>query len=265
MPLFLLVPFRALLTSRLDMELSDDIKAAIVKHALEQPTLEVCGLLIRRFNAFCIVPCPNVSPQPSKSFLMRPSDYIARLKDGTLAGYYHSHPETPEIPSEADKKVSESANLPVVIYSLVTKAFSVYEPTGKEIPLLGRRFEFGIFDCVSLFTDYYQQKLGIQISEIPRSLKFITEGMDSFHQMTLARDMVLVNEEEPRLHDLICLSLGTASGACNHLAVYTGNGQIMHQLLYRPSEEVFYGGYWKKHTVGIYRHKSLYDKSSSPR
>ena len=238
------------------LDLTEEVKAAIVNHADQEPSKEVCGLLILDSSRLYALPCPNVSPQPEKSFLMPPSAYSAHYKNGTLAGYYHSHHDLPERPSEADIKISENIKLPSVIYSRLTKQFFTYEPVGKVHPLMGRHFELGVFDCVALVEDYFTEKCGFTFKPCQRTPLDILKGMPNFHTILKERDFVLASEPIKQ-HDIICLSLGVHSGECNHLAVYSGNKRMMHQMLYRPSEEVYYGGYWQKHTVAVYRHKTL--------
>lgn len=239
------------------MELTPEVSAAIVKHAESRPALEVCGLLICDSSGFYALPLDNVSPTPSKSFLMRPRAYFEYFKNDTLKGYYHSHHDTDEKPSEADIKVSEGSCLPCIIYSRVTQRFSVYTPNGKTVPLIGRHFELGIFDCFSLVEDYYQQNLGITLGAFERRPRDLMEGRSDVHQQALKLGFKLVTDESDQPHDLICMSLGTPKGDINHVAIRTSKFRILHQLLYRPSEEVYYGGYWLKHTLAVYRHSSL--------
>ncbi len=101
----------------------------IIRYAETAHPRECCGVLIRDLSGLKAVPLPNVAPDCQNAFLMAPSAYLPYLKDGTLLGYYHSHPSGDERLSEADKKISEAAGLPVTVYSTQTKKFNKYEPT----------------------------------------------------------------------------------------------------------------------------------------
>ena len=227
----------------------------IAQLAESNPTVEVCGVLKRAINDFDVVPLDNIAPKPGNTFQMRPSDYAPYYRDGSIAGYFHSHPHTDEKPSQTDIRMSESLQLPCVIYSLQTKRFFTYTPNGAKTPLLERQFSFGVLDCFSLVEDYYSQVLNISLAPVPREYKDMIEGIRDM--TSLMRERNLVQVDSPKLHDIICMSVGVSSGACNHLGVHVGGSRMLHQLLNRKSEYVPYGGYWAKNTLFYARHKSL--------
>lgn len=112
-----------------------DTHNEIVQHAREGKPHEVCGVLggkrdggsgevgyVRRVE--------NVSETPRVNYLMEPEDQLEAIDEVEDSGYdvvgfYHSHPEGPEQPSETD---AERANWPghsYVIVSLGTEEPSV--------------------------------------------------------------------------------------------------------------------------------------------
>jgi proteasome lid subunit RPN8/RPN11 len=234
----------------------DTFEQTIIDHALRDAPRECCGVVIRDSSGLKAIPLPNVSPTPQNAFLIEPSAYLEYLKNETLVEYYHSHVVTDEKPSEADIHISEACGFPARIYSLASKQFSVYVPKGYVTPLEGRQFQFGVFDCVSLVSDYYQTVLGIELKPIPRTIANLMQGSSSLTEQLTEIGFQLV-ERPPRLHDLICMSVGTSNGLCNHFGVYLGNKTILHQLMNRPSCKTLYSGYWEKHTVFIARHIQL--------
>jgi proteasome lid subunit RPN8/RPN11 len=90
-------------------ELAADAEAAIRRHGTETYPNECCGALIASgatiVEAF---PLPNTTADgPRRRFLIGPNDYRlaearATARGGTLAGFYHSHPDHPARPSETD-------------------------------------------------------------------------------------------------------------------------------------------------------------------
>ena len=90
-------------------ELAADAEAEIRRHGTETYPNECCGALIASggtiFEAF---PLPNTTAEgPRRRFLIGPNDYRlaearATAQGGTLAGFYHSHPDHPARPSETD-------------------------------------------------------------------------------------------------------------------------------------------------------------------
>jgi proteasome lid subunit RPN8/RPN11 len=90
-------------------ELAADAEAEIRRHGTETYPNECCGALIASdatiVEAF---PLPNTTAEgPRRRFLIGPNDYRlaearATARGGTLAGFYHSHPDHPARPSETD-------------------------------------------------------------------------------------------------------------------------------------------------------------------
>ena len=90
-------------------DLAADAEAEIRRHGTETYPNECCGALIASGGAIVeAFPLPNTTAEgPRRRFLIGPDDYRlaearARARDGTLAGFYHSHPDHPARPSETD-------------------------------------------------------------------------------------------------------------------------------------------------------------------
>ena len=90
-------------------ELAADADAQIRRHGTETYPNECCGALIASGTSIVeAFPLPNTTAEgPRRRFLIGPDDYRlaearARERGGTLAGFYHSHPDHPARPSETD-------------------------------------------------------------------------------------------------------------------------------------------------------------------
>ena len=90
-------------------ELAAEAEAEIRRHGTETYPNECCGALIASGEAIVeAFPLPNTTADgPRRRFLIGPDDYRlaekrARERGGTLAGFYHSHPDHPARPSETD-------------------------------------------------------------------------------------------------------------------------------------------------------------------
>jgi proteasome lid subunit RPN8/RPN11 len=230
--------------------------ADIVLHADKCAPRECCGLVIRDPSGPKALPLPNVSSDPENSFLLNPRAYVPYLNAGTLLEYYHSHPKDDESFSPADLRMSESAGFPVVVFSVVTRKFSRYVPHGVTQPLLGRRFHYGVFDCATLVEDYYRLNLGIAIPASERTASFLEKGVPDLLARLKAAGFELVAAPLKK-HDILGFSLATPTGDCNHLAVYLGDGIMLHQLVNNLSGYRVYGGAWVKNLVYVARHSTL--------
>jgi proteasome lid subunit RPN8/RPN11 len=90
-------------------ELAADAEAEIRRHGTETYPNECCGALIVSGGTIVeAFPLPNTTSEgPRRRFLIGPNDYRlaearATARGGTLAGFYHSHPDHPARPSETD-------------------------------------------------------------------------------------------------------------------------------------------------------------------
>ena len=90
-------------------ELATDAEAEIRRHGTETYPNECCGALIASGGTIVeAFPLPNTTAEgPRRRFLIGPNDYRlaearAAASGGTLAGFYHSHPDHPARPSETD-------------------------------------------------------------------------------------------------------------------------------------------------------------------
>jgi proteasome lid subunit RPN8/RPN11 len=227
----------------------------IIRHAEETPSVEVCGLVIRTPDGLLALRCPNASPTPSRSFIIELSHYRRHLIDGTLHAVYHSHTVSDENPSEGDIYIAEKSQIPGYVYSLATKKFSRYEPSGYKVPLTGRPFVFGVFDCVSLVDDYYFENFGARFPHYERKLEEMRDGIPFIKQMMLERNLIEVDKEDIQVHDILGFSYHSLNGMCNHVGVCNEKGMLLHQLLNRVSVSVVYGGMWQKLCVFVARRK----------
>jgi len=89
--------------------------AEISRHGERDYPYECCGLLIGRFDSvdekvvFETFPISNAREESAKRnrFLIQPEELMkgeryARTKDLEVVGFYHSHPESPAVPSQYD-------------------------------------------------------------------------------------------------------------------------------------------------------------------
>lgn len=104
--------------------IAEDAVAEIRRHAREAYPHECCGALIAADGAIVeAFPLPNATAgEARRRFLVAPSDYRlaearAQARRGTLAGFYHSHPDHPARPSQHDLEQAWP-NLTYVIVSV---------------------------------------------------------------------------------------------------------------------------------------------------
>lgn len=105
------------------LRLPDKLQRQIITVARSAPEEETCGLLggvddeLRSFY-----PVDNVDPDPARAFLMEPRGQVdamreMRMRNETLRGIYHSHPDSGAEPSAMDR---QRAAYPDVYYLIVS-------------------------------------------------------------------------------------------------------------------------------------------------
>ena len=116
--------------------------------AQASPDEEICGLVARdsrgRYRCY---PVPNVAADRRRFFALDPRTQIdamraMRERGEELAAIYHSHPDSPPLPSAADVEQHEYPGVLYLIVSLATggapelRGFHIRERRVEEVPLL---------------------------------------------------------------------------------------------------------------------------------
>lgn len=239
------------------MELQPLTLHAIKQHAAAEFPRECCGYVMGNANHLqqWYKPCRNISEKPTELFTIHPEDSAdAEDHPDGIRAVVHSHPNESANPTQADIVACEKSGYPWVIIGWPSEVIRQIELTGYKAPLLGREFSYGVLDCYSLIKDALQEFCSIEIPDYYRhKYGWWKEGQNLYLDLYENTGFVKVNSLEK--YDILLLQI--ASPVPNHAAIHIGDGIIMHHLEKRVSCTDVYGGYWKKHTYGIYRHKDL--------
>lgn len=221
----------------------------ILQHAESSYPNEACGVVLRSMQ---VVRMQNKAHDPRINFMLDPVEYSRLEKDVLLV--YHSHPDRVPEPTEPDKASSEACGKPYLIVSWPGKEVARYVPCGFKPKLEGRPFVYGIFDCYALVKDWFGQA-EVEIPDFIRPpygwWKDTDEDLFDKQARSSGFERVLVDSDLQR-GDVISMMLGECR-VPNHLAVYLGDGLMLHHSLFKLSGVGVYGGYWRKSTTGVYR------------
>ncbi len=239
--------------------LTDDLLAAIQQHAAETKERECCGLIIAHHMRKQYIRISNVAPE-NEQFIMDAAEQAAAEDKGTVLAVVHSHPHISPQPSQADMVGIEKSQLPWVIVNYPAGHYTITEPSGYVAPLEGREFSHGVLDCYTLVRDYYQRTLGITLKDYARPHNWWLRGMDLYRDNFADTDFIEVTDGSlPQLHDFLLIQ--HASPVANHGAIYLGaSNEILHHVWGKISGRSPYGGYWRKATRSVLRHKELFGK-----
>jgi proteasome lid subunit RPN8/RPN11 len=250
---------------------------AAIKHAQQEYPKESCGLIVDGMY----YPCKNSASTPDEHFIIDKADYIKALEFGEIEAVIHSHPDYPPIPSDADKASCESTDVPWGIIGLTKDAndeFAVFvnwfSPSGFMAPLIGRKYLWGVFDCLSIVLDYYKRELDINLGEFERPDESWCKQSDDIYTREMIKNGFEKIDKPEKNGDVIIMQI--RSMVPNHAAIFLENGilstepehypapmSILHHLQGNLSRRDIYGGYWAEKTVSIWRLKNSKQSGST--
>lgn len=231
--------------------MNEHTKQKILAHANAEYPRECCGLLVNREGREYYHPCKNIA-QGTDHFAISPEDYANAEDIGEVIAVIHSHPNASPQPSQADKVSCEASGLPWHIVSIPNEQWASFQPTGYKAPLIGREFYHGVLDCYALIRDWYSEEKGIALPDFFRTDDWWNKGQNLYLENFEKAGFFRV-DEDPRPGDVLLMQI--LAPVPNHGAVYLGDDLILQHLHGRLSGREIWGGYYKKHTTHILRHK----------
>ena len=237
------------------MNITEDIKNQILEHAKEECPKESCGLIIIRKGRIVYKRCKNIADLPKECFVLADDDYIKADEEGEIVGVAHSHPYEQPTPSDGDKVACEKSGVPWFIVNPNTEKWGYLEPSGFELPYVGRKFQFGIIDCYTLVRDYFKKEFNLQLRDYYRADEFWKKGQSLYEDNFMKEGFIKIPLDEIKKHDLLFMQL--EANLPNHAAIYLGDQQVLHHVQRRLSSRDILGEYYIKNTAFAARHKSL--------
>lgn len=235
------------------INVENNVLLDIKEHAANAFPMECCGVVIIEKGKQVYVPCLNLATNPTDQFLLNPEDWVAAEDRGEPILIVHSHPGISPQPSQFDLIGCEKSGLPWLIVNHPAGTTYQFEPTGYRLPLINRKYMYGVSDCYTILADYYKEELGIELKECYRPNEWWINGQNLY--LDNASEWGFVQVDEPQKHDVLLMQVG--SPVPNHAAIWLGDGLILHHQLNRLSSKDVYGGWLKKITTHVFRHRSL--------
>lgn len=228
---------------------------AIASHAASEYPRESCGLLVQRGRVEKYYPCRNLAAEPTEQFQIDPADYKTAAEQGIITGIVHSHPDATTQPSEADKAQCDLTELPWHIMSWPEGDIRTICPRG-ELPLVGRPFVLGVYDCWGLIMSYFRQVHSIELHDYRVNYHWWEEGhSDNFYQERWYECGFREFSGPPQPGDMVIMQVQASKW--NHAGILLADNMLLHHLYGQLSARVPYGGYWAERTMKIVRHTTL--------
>lgn len=228
-------------------------KQAAHADALTSYPGEACGLVVVVKGRTRYWPCKNVAPG-GEHFQIDPHTYATAEDAGEVVGVFHSHPDAPPYPSEADRAAAEQSGVEWHILSLPSCNWHSFKPSTYVPPLVGREFVHGSVDCYSLVRDWYRVVRGIDLPDFQRTDEWWVNGENLYMDNFGIAGFGSVPSAEMSHGDVLLMKI--QSPVPNHAAIYLGGGMILHHLYGRLSSRDEYNGMYQDLTVKTLRYAS---------
>ena len=237
--------------------LPEEAVLAMREHAARVYPSEACGLLVKTGPALRYLACTNTAAEPTDFFEISTDEYAAAELLGEVVGVFHSHPNAVPDPSEKDMVVCQASGLPWLILSWPTDTWAEVDPEFvKKAALYERTFHHGTMDCFGFIQGWFYQEHGIELESPARSDEWWKQAGQSLYLDNYAAwGFEKVTDGSLQPGDVILMQVH--ADVPNHGAVYLGDDLIGHHLYGRLSCKDVYGGYWRRNTTHVMRHKGL--------
>jgi proteasome lid subunit RPN8/RPN11 len=224
------------------MILSDLVKDKALQHAKEEDPREY------------YYRCKNIAPDGDNYFILDPDDYAVAEDKGEITAIIHSHPATAPSPSPADLVACEKSGLPWHVVNPHTETWGYCEPSGYELPYVGRPFFYGVIDCYSLIRDFYKREFNIELTDYNRKDRWWERGESMYLDHFKDEGFREIPLEEIEYGSVILMHL--EADVPNHGGIYFNDNMILHHVQDRLSSRDLYGGYYQKNTAKVLKHES---------
>ena len=238
------------------MELTKKLKEDIKSHAISVSPEECCGVVVLFKGKPKYIRCTNIHPLPTHEFYIKPEDIISAEYVGDVVAIVHSHaiPEANEDFSEADRIAQAESETPWILYNAISDKFYQLSD-GVKPSLYGREYKHGITDCYSFVRDFYQQELGIILTNFAREDEWWNKGQNMYVDNYEAEGFRRIELKDVQYGDLFIMCLG--SKVPNHGAIYLGENRVGHHACNRLSCIDIYGNFLRDRTALVLRHKEM--------
>lgn len=217
--------------------------AAIANRSKE----EVCGFLLNnKDGGLAMYQTRNVSPDArAESFEISLDDQRIFQGSGLVEAFFHSHVTGDEKFSQEDMRSSNASGLPLFVFAVETQRFNLYIPPTKRAAFYDRQFIAGLKDCYQLVADYLACKSGIVLPYVRRTATQLNFGIEGWKDLAAASSLRVSEPSAGYVKDDVLAFSTAGNTSVNHLAIYLGDGLMLHQLLGKPSSVKSLTEAWK--------------------
>lgn len=210
---------------------------------------EACGFILSNAS---VVECENTS-DATDEFTISAED-TARYLDDAIA-CWHSHANYSGF-SPADVKACKALNLPYVVWNCGGSECFWLDPR-QSAGLIGRPWNYGVYDCYSAVRDWYSQQMGVEMGDYPRQYEgeWSSRGFTYFEDNFAAEGFTKLPPGADLIRGDVILFRIRNQDSCNHVAVVEDPAaNLLYQhLVGRLSGTTAYSGYFRENSYMVVR------------
>lgn len=235
----------------------DEVLAVATNYCKKLYPEEACGFILKTGDEFSFSPQENITVNDKKTNFTISTNALSQVfEEGTLYALLHSHTTYLTDFSTTDRTFQAKMGIPWVLIDITSpKRPNVKWLTREKevLPLYGRKFLFGVYDCFTFVRDWYKEEFDIELNDYQRVDNFAKRGFEPYLDNYKREGFLEVPFNMLSYGDVLLLKLD--DNAVSHAAVYVGDNLIAHHLTGRLSKKDFLGSYYKDRLVKVVRHK----------
>ena len=140
-------------------------------------------------------------------------------------------------PSKHDMEVQASWGVPFGIQLINKEGAGNIIWFGDTLPIPhyeDRPYIYGVYDCYSIFRDYYRNELDITLPIFEREDGFWNRDEEMYLDNAMATGFEQIDAKEAQANDVFLIKL--KSRVANHAILYLGGDSGLHHMPYRNSK-----------------------------
>lgn len=231
------------------------IKMAIFEHAKELYPEECCGAITQKGRVQKYHRLTNIHDDKENGFEPDHEEYAALMDEREVIAIVHSHcgDGATTLPSAHDICMCNEFEIPFVIVSLPEGDMRIVEP--KHMPLIGRPWALGAFDCWGLIMAWHKEQ-GVILNDFRKSYEWWKpEYGENLYADNWQKEGFIATGKDPEPGDMVIFQL--QADVWNHAGIYLGDNQLLHHTSGKLSKQDIYSGWYQEHAVLVCRHKDL--------
>jgi proteasome lid subunit RPN8/RPN11 len=214
------------------LNIPDKTIKSMINYLEEKFPEEGCGIISNDI----FIPFPNLSKEPEESFLIQHNDFYRLQEQEKIQWLVHSHNNNFNA-TRMDQDSQDNLQIPFLVINLKYGKYDDYFHFGSkfQVPFIGRKFCFGVWDCLSLVRDYCKRNYRFKLPNPSREIGFVERGEKLFEKYIQEEidNFDIIKKEDIEPGDLL---LYGSRNQINHVGILVAENKCLHHWQNRLSD-----------------------------